>query len=62
MAQQEMTKDQYIEELEATIFDLFDGGIRWQEIKNATGLSDRRCREMEATANKVLNTYPLKHT
>ena len=36
------------EQLKQAVIDLLDGSFEWYEIHEATGLDEKRCRELEA--------------
>lgn len=49
-------------ELEALIVDLTDGSLRnWYDIQAATGISEERCREIEAEINEVFSAYRARN-
>ena len=51
----------YLKELEAAIFDLLDGNYEWYDIKADTGLSEERCREIEALYKDVRVKYKTEY-
>lgn len=57
-----MNKNEYIENLEAALIDVLDGNSKWYEIQKNTGLSEERCKEIEAFfQNLVMETCKNKH-
>jgi len=43
----EMSTKEYMEHLEGALFDVLDGQSRWHDIRDNTGLSEERCKEIE---------------
>ena len=57
-----MKTAEYIEKLEAALIDVLDGNSSWWDIQNNTGLSEERCKEIEAFfQDTVLIQYKEKH-
>ena len=51
----------YEHELEATIMDLMHNSVDWNDIQADTGLSEERCREIEAISKKVRQKYSARN-
>lgn len=51
----------YIEDLESAFIDLLDGNGR-DEIRSFTGLSEKRCKEIDKLFSKVLYNYKKRHS
>lgn len=52
----------YVENLEAALIDILDGQSRWDEIRDQTGCSEERAKEIEDFYNNhVWLSYKGKH-
>jgi hypothetical protein len=54
-------KNDYVDTLEAAFIDALDGSSKWHEIQANTGLSEVRCKEIEALFNEVSQKYNKRH-
>lgn len=56
-----MDTQKRIEELESAIIDVLDGCHEWYEIREGTGLSEERCREISELYYATLKIYRNRH-
>ena len=50
-----------LDEVEAAFIDILDGNYAWYDIQVNTGLSEDRCKEIEALFPVVLKRYNQRH-